>query len=67
MTRASIPLESAYLCLDCNAISDDSRQCPACASGTVASLSGFLNREEALYGGKEEDDYVLEVRLRAVV
>ena len=40
-----IPLTSAYLCQDCNAIGNCARQCPACASEVVMSLSGVLNRE----------------------
>lgn len=41
-----IPLASAYLCTDCNCVSNCSRQCPACASEALMGLSGILNREE---------------------
>lgn len=41
-----IPLASAYLCQDCNCVSNCSRRCPACASEVLMSLSGILNREE---------------------
>jgi hypothetical protein len=41
-----IPLKSAYLCQDCNAIGNSSRRCPACASEVLLSLAGVLNREE---------------------
>jgi hypothetical protein len=41
-----IPLTSAYLCQDCNCIGNCARQCPACASEVLMSLSGVLNREE---------------------
>ena len=41
-----IPLKSAYLCQDCNAIGNSSRQCPACASEVLLSLAVVLNREE---------------------
>lgn len=40
-----IPLASAYLCTDCNNVSNCSRQCPACASEALMGLSGILNRE----------------------
>ena len=40
-----IPLTSAYLCQDCNCIGNCARQCPACASEVLMSLSGVLNRE----------------------
>jgi ferredoxin len=40
-----IPLSSAYLCQDCNSIGNCARQCPACASEVLMSLSGVLNRE----------------------
>ena len=40
-----IPLTSAYLCQDCNSIGNCARQCPACASEVLMSLSGVLNRE----------------------
>jgi hypothetical protein len=42
-----IPLESAYLCPDCNSIGNNSRSCPACASTVLMSLAGVLDREEA--------------------
>lgn len=40
-----IPLASAYLCTDCNNVSNCSRSCPACASEALMGLSGILNRE----------------------
>lgn len=45
MTPHYIPLTSAYLCTDCNCVSNCSRQCPACASEALMGLSGILNRE----------------------
>jgi hypothetical protein len=42
-----IPLTAAYLCQDCNCVSNCSRQCPACASQVLMGLAGVLNREEA--------------------
>lgn len=39
------PLTSAYLCQDCNYVSNCSRQCPACASESLLGLAGILNRE----------------------
>jgi hypothetical protein len=40
-----IPLSSAYLCQDCNCVSNCSRTCPACASEVLMGLAGVLNRE----------------------
>lgn len=40
-----IPLDSAYLCQDCNCVSNCSRRCPACASEVLMGLAGILNRE----------------------
>lgn len=42
-----IPLTSAYLCQDCNCVSNCSRRCPACASEVLMGLAGVLNREVA--------------------
>lgn len=41
-----IPLASAYLCQDCNCVSNCSRRCPACASEVLMGLASILNREE---------------------
>lgn len=41
-----IPLGSAYLCLDCNAVGNQSRSCPACASEALISIAAVLEREE---------------------
>jgi len=38
------PLTSAYLCPDCNCVSNCAVQCPACASQVVMSLAGVLDR-----------------------
>ena len=40
-----IPLDTAYLCTDCDCISSNPQQCPACASKHLMGLSGILNRE----------------------
>ena len=39
-----MPLESAYLCQDCNAVGNCAVQCPACASEALMGLAGVLNR-----------------------
>jgi len=39
-------LNEAFLCLDCNALNDNSQQCEACASEALVALAKFLNREE---------------------
>jgi hypothetical protein len=38
------PLTSAYLCPDCECVSNCADQCPACASQVVMSLAGVLDR-----------------------
>lgn len=43
-----IPLTAAYLCQDCNCVSNCSRRCPACASEVLMGLAGVLNREETV-------------------
>ena len=40
-----IPLAQAYLCQDCNCVSNCSRRCPACASEVLMGLAGVLDRE----------------------
>jgi hypothetical protein len=40
-----IPLESAYLCQDCNCIGNCAERCPACASAVLLNLAGVLDRE----------------------
>lgn len=44
-TSIHIPLASAYLCQDCNCVSNCSRRCPACASEVLMGLAGILDRE----------------------
>jgi hypothetical protein len=39
-----IPLYHAVLCLDCNCVSDGNRECPACSSKALMSLSAVLDR-----------------------
>ena len=41
---ATIPMNLAVLCLDCNSISDANRQCPACSSHALMNLSTVLDR-----------------------
>jgi len=41
------PLTSAYLCPDCNCVSNCAVQCPACASQVMMSLAGVLDRGAA--------------------
>jgi hypothetical protein len=38
------PLNSAYLCQDCNAVGNNSMRCPACASEVLMGLAGVLDR-----------------------
>lgn len=48
MKNSTIPLDHAVLCLDCNSVSDANRQCPACSSRALMSLSVVLNRPAGL-------------------
>jgi ferredoxin len=41
------PIQSAFLCQDCDSIGNCAEQCPACASHALMSLSAVLNREAA--------------------
>jgi hypothetical protein len=42
-----IPLNSAYLCQDCDAVGNSSMRCPACASEVLLGLAGVFEREHA--------------------
>ena len=42
-----MPLSSAFLCQDCNCVSNCNRQCPACASEVTMALAPVLDRKEA--------------------
>jgi hypothetical protein len=43
-----IPLNSAYLCQDCDAVGNSSMQCPACASEVLMGLAGVFARKEEI-------------------
>lgn len=43
-----IPLASAYLCQDCDAIGNSATRCPACASTALLGLSCILNRTDGV-------------------
>jgi primosomal protein N' len=51
-TLQHIPLNSAYLCQDCDAVGNSSRQCPACASEVLMGLAGVFTREEEVEGAE---------------
>ncbi len=44
-TSITMPLEHAYLCVDCSAVGNSSAWCHACSSVNVLSLAKVLNRE----------------------
>lgn len=44
LKHATIPMNLAVLCLDCNSISDANRECPACSSRALMNLSTVLDR-----------------------
>jgi hypothetical protein len=48
LKKSQIPLEQAFLCLDCSCISDGNRECPACSSRALLNLSSVLNRPSDL-------------------
>jgi hypothetical protein len=39
-----MPLNSAYLCQDCDSVGNSSIQCPACASQALMGLSSVFDR-----------------------
>jgi hypothetical protein len=41
-----IPLNSAYLCQDCDSVGNNSMRCPACGSGVLMGLAGVFDRRE---------------------
>lgn len=52
LKKSLIPLEAAFLCLDCSCISDESRVCPACSSSALLNLSNVLNRSSEISEGE---------------
>ncbi len=40
------PLTSAYLCQDCESVSNNAMACPACASSVLMGLAGVLDRKD---------------------
>jgi hypothetical protein len=50
-----IPLKTAYLCQDCDAVGNNAMQCPACASQVLMGLAGVFDRKE----DKKEDSLFL--------
>ena len=38
-------LRDVYLCVDCEEVTDQSRECPSCLSRSLLCLSRILNRE----------------------
>lgn len=47
-----IPLASAFLCCDCDAVGDSSTVCPACAGSHLLALSRVLGRESSRKGSE---------------
>jgi hypothetical protein len=47
IVQQHFPLTSAYLCPDCDTISNNAMHCPACASDVLMSLEGVLNPKHA--------------------
>jgi hypothetical protein len=45
-----IPLNSAYLCQDCDAVGNSSMHCPACASEALMGLACVFDRRETVAG-----------------
>jgi hypothetical protein len=38
------PLTGAYLCADCDMVTNNSQACPSCTSKSLIPLSGVVNR-----------------------
>ncbi|HEY2472597.1 MAG TPA: hypothetical protein VGI45_32730 [Terracidiphilus sp.] len=51
--NATIPLDHAVLCLDCNCVSDTNRECPACSSRALMNLSVVLDRRTPFAAHKQ--------------
>ncbi len=47
-----IPLNSAYLCQDCDSVGNNAMHCPACASGVLMGLARVLNHRRKLAEAK---------------
>ena len=41
----TIPLSSAYLCVNCNSVGPSAIECPDCKSKSLLSLSAVLDRK----------------------
>jgi hypothetical protein len=48
-----IPLASAWLCSDCDTVTNQSAACPCCASAHLHPLASFLDRK---LEEKEDED-----------
>ena len=42
------PLNSAYLCQDCDTVGNSAAQCPACASQALMGLAVVFGRKEGI-------------------
>ncbi len=42
-----MPLDSAYLCVDCDVVGDNSKACACCGSQALLSLGRILGRRPA--------------------
>jgi hypothetical protein len=45
VNNCHFPLQNAYLCQDCDAVSNNANQCPACASEVLMNLATVMDRE----------------------
>jgi hypothetical protein len=48
MAQDHIPLQRAYLCLDCDVVCASATTCPACASGALLGLASVLGMSAAV-------------------
>jgi hypothetical protein len=46
-----IPLNSAYLCQDCDSVGNSSMRCPACGLEVLMGLAGVFDRREESAAG----------------
>jgi len=57
--RQYFPLNTAYLCQDCDSVGNNSMRCPACASEVLISLASVFARQEEMKAAAEEQKLLL--------
>ncbi len=52
--RQYFPLNTAYLCQDCDCVGNNSMRCPACASEVLISLASVFARQEEIKAAEQK-------------